>query len=179
MYHPQLGSFDFKLANVATDVPDAFIQVTKAALADYDWTGSPSSSNAANATDIKNYISSNTSPHPLQSRPLVDGAGSLGDPASLAPAVWLLAELAGRNDVRQKYGLRSQADYAWAVGGQLRYVMEGSKSDNGGFHVMWFGPLRREQVIQTLKSGTISMREGNFQVWSDMGYMIPPFAACE
>jgi hypothetical protein len=23
------------------------------------------------------------------------------------------------------------------------------------------------------------MREGHFQVWSDMGYMIPPFAACE
>jgi hypothetical protein len=34
-------------------------------------------------------------------------------------------------------------------------------------------------LCRTDHSGTISMREGKLELWSDQGYMIPPFPACE
>lgn len=124
VYDPSLSPFEFTDSAFNNASPDAAIQVTLASIADYDWSGCPSWSGGGRVDDLAQFLWSETSPTPLQFRPLVNGDGSLGDPASIAPAVWMLAELAGRNDLGSKYGLRPKEDYAWAVGNQLRYLLE-------------------------------------------------------
>lgn len=124
VYDPSLSPFEFTDSAFNNAWPDAAIQVTLASIADYDWSGCPSWSGAGQVDDLSRFLWSETSPTPLQFRPLVNGDGSLGDPASIAPAVWMLAELAHRNDLGSRYGLRPKEDYAWAVGNQLRYLLE-------------------------------------------------------
>jgi hypothetical protein len=119
-----------------------------------DWSGAPSDSKTTG--DIGRFLDW-SSPTPLQPRPLVGGDGALGDPAALGPSTYLLAQYAGREDVRRLLSMRSKEDYAWAVGNQMAYLSNGIKSSNG----------------------TISQREGHFELWADMGYMIPPLPACK
>lgn len=124
VYDPTLSPFEFDGNSFNSANPDAFIQVTLASIANYDWSGCPSWSGTGRVDDLTRFLWQETSPTPLQYRPLVNGDGSLGDPASLAPAVWLVAEMAHRNDLGSQYGLRPKEDYAWAVGNQLRYLLE-------------------------------------------------------
>lgn len=155
VYNPELSPFDYDPEG-CSEPPWAALQVTCATLANYTWEDSPSTIGVGG--DIEDYILNATSPVPLQLRSLVNGDGSLGDPCAPAPGTWVLAKFADRPDVRERLQLEQSAqDYAWAVGNQLAYLQAGKTSDNG----------------------TISQRDGYFELWSDMGYMIPPFPACK
>lgn len=77
------------------------------------------------------YLSPETSPVPLPAHPLIDGDGSLGDPASFGPAVWMLVQFAQIKDVKEQLDLRCPAEYAWAVGRQMSYLKAGKTDDNG------------------------------------------------
>ncbi|KAL1413426.1 hypothetical protein Q8F55_001193 [Vanrija albida] len=151
VYNPELTPFGFLPSawnsSAHPNLPLTVVNITAQALSAYDFSGAPGDT-ADHAT-----LLSSSSP-----RPLVDGAGSLGDPASLGPAAWITANYADQvrrlNDTGVS-GLQSDSAYAWAVGNQLAALHAGPHSDNG----------------------TISQRESEFQLWSDMGYMIPPFLA--
>ncbi|WOO77175.1 uncharacterized protein LOC62_01G000761 [Vanrija pseudolonga] len=152
VYNPELSPFGFlPAAWNATSLPNlplTVVNITAQQLASYDWSGAPGPS----TTNLVPLLSSSTP------RPLVDGAGSLGDPASLGPAAWITANFADQVRVLNGSGvsgLHSDAAYAWAVGNQLAALYNGPRADNG----------------------TISQRDSEFQLWSDMGYMIPPFLA--
>ena len=158
-YVPKLNSFEFDRSAFSRDIPWAALWVVEAWLASYDWTGSPPSNlNPAQVVDLTVYLDAETTPTALTPKPLIKGDGSLGDPVALGMGVWLLARFAMRAEVRQgmNSGL-SAAQLAWACGNQLAYMQEGHTSSNG----------------------TISQREGHFQLWADMGSMIPPFPACK
>lgn len=161
VYLPRLTPFAYDSSAYKSDIPWAALWVVEGAIAGYDWTGAPSpNENPSSLAELSKYLDSSTTPTTLSPKPLLDGDGSLGDPASLGFGVWILARFASRADVRA--GMKtthSSAQLAWAVGNQLAYLNQGYRADNG--------------------NGTISMREGAFQVWSDMGSMIPPFPACE
>lgn len=151
VYNPELSPFGFlPAAWNATSFPNlplTVVNITAQELASYDFSGAPSPT-----TNLVSLLSSSTP------RALVDGAGSLGDPASLGPAAWITANFADQVRVLNNSGvsgLQSDAAYAWAVGNQLAALYNGPRADNG----------------------TISQRDAEFQLWSDMGYMIPPFLA--
>lgn len=153
VYYPQLTPFGWDgRAFDGEDIPWSVLKIAKDAISHYNWTGAPGQDFGKNLPD---YLFPDTTPHAHVSQALVGGDGALGDPVSLVPAVWLLARFARQDDVRDKLGLRCPEDYAWAVGNQLDYLFNGPASDNG----------------------TISQREAGFEVWSDMGYMIPPSLA--
>ncbi|KAL7424293.1 hypothetical protein Q5752_001883 [Cryptotrichosporon argae] len=146
VYDPQLTPFGWDGSLGYGAAPAAVLDIAASALGSYDWSGSPGSGNGQ-LTRYRSGAGAQQVPQPL-----VDGAGALGDPCSLGPAVWVLASYA--DSCGDPHGITS-ADYAWAVGNQYAYLLDGVASDNG----------------------TISQREGYFEVWSDMGYMIPPFLA--
>ncbi|KIR41426.1 hypothetical protein I307_03974 [Cryptococcus deuterogattii 99/473] len=153
VYYPELTPFGWKASAFdGEDIPWSVLKIAKDAISHYNWTGAPGQNSENNLQD---YLFPDTTPHAHVSQALVGGDGSLGDPVSLIPAVWLLARFARQDDLREELGLRSPKDYAWAVGNQLDYLFNGPTSDNG----------------------TISQREAGFEVWSDMGYMIPPSLA--
>jgi len=126
VYNPSLTPFAWDPSCFNTDVPDAMIQVTLAALADYNWTGAPNTCSG----HLPEYLNPDTAPVPLRQQAFVQDL-ALGDPNSLGTAVWVLAKLAKRDDVREQYGLRESADYAWAVGNQLEHTRQGNTSANG------------------------------------------------
>lgn len=154
VYNPELTSFGYDSPSFNTSIPLAAMQVALSSLYGTDFSGAPSESQTRG--DISRFLDW-SSPTQLRARPLVGGDGALGDPAAIGPSTYLLAQMAGREDVRKALSMRSKEDYAWAVGNQLAYLNNGIKSDNG----------------------TISQREGHFELWADMGYMIPPLPACE
>ncbi|GFZ48818.1 hypothetical protein JCM24511_06567 [Saitozyma sp. JCM 24511] len=163
VYNPELTPFGWNpnVANCDTSqVPWAALQIILASLYETNWTGAPSSgSPGANSSSslqgLANYLNSSTSPTALTGATLIDGDGALGDPCSLGSGVWVLAQFCTRDDVRNALGAKSGESYAWAVGNQLQHLESGTRNDNG----------------------TISQREGYFELWSDMGFMIPPFPA--
>ena len=106
------------------------LKITLAVLTPYNWTGSPNST----PDNLALYLDP-TTPTLLYPQPLDDGAGALGDPMSLGTAVWVLAEFAERDDVREALGTREAGDYAWAVGNQVAYLKAGNTSSNGGSEV--------------------------------------------
>lgn len=156
LYYPSLSPFAYQGPEdsiSSNDLPEAMLEVLVATMESYDWTGSPSSLGATTPDDVSIYLS-NTAPVPLKPQALVPGDGALGDPASLGAAAYIAGQLIESLNTTID-GARSGADYAWAVGNQLSYLESGSTSDNG----------------------TISQRDGYFELWADMGYMIPPFPA--
>ncbi|KAI9634162.1 uncharacterized protein MKK02DRAFT_8291, partial [Dioszegia hungarica] len=152
VYNPELTAFGYDASSFAVSIPWDAMKVAISSLYAVDWSGAPSDSKTTG--DIGRFLDW-SSPTPLQPRPLVGGDGALGDPAALGPSTYLLAQYAGREDVRRLLSMRSKEDYAWAVGNQMAYLSNGIKSSNG----------------------TISQREGHFELWADMGYMIPPLPA--
>lgn len=156
VYNPSLAPFDYndEIFNAAVNnksslstAPIEAARVAAKVLSDYDFSAAPA---PGSERDLDAYLSSSS----LQARALVDGAGSLGDPCALGTAAWVLAHFA---DAIGDVGVELASDdaYAWAVGNQLAYLNQGVRSENG----------------------TISQREGHFELWADQGYMIPPFLA--
>lgn len=154
VYNPELTPFGYNAGSFSISIPWDAMKVAISSLYAVDWHGAPSTSNTTG--DIGKFLDY-SSPVPLQARPLVGGDGSLGDPAALGPSTYLLAQFAGRDDVKRLLNMRAKEDYAWAVGNQMAYLNNGQKSSNG----------------------TISQREDHFELWADEGYMVPPLPACE
>ncbi|WVR00122.1 hypothetical protein IAU59_007264 [Kwoniella sp. CBS 9459] len=154
VYDPILTPFEWDPEGCQRSVPWEMLTIAQRSLEGYDWTGAPGST--GHTANLGDYLDTTRTPVPLTPKPLIDGAGSLGDPASLIPAVWLLAKFASRGGVWRKLGTRSADDYAWAVGNQLIYLLNGPKSPT---------------------NGTISQRENGEEYWADQGYMISPSIA--
>jgi hypothetical protein len=148
VYNPELTPFAYNDSGFKLSIPWDAMKVAISSLYAVDWRGAPSDSSTTG--DISKFLDW-SSPTPLQARPLVHGDGSLGDPAALGPSTYLLAQYAGREDVRRLLSMRTKEDYAWATGNQMAYLNNGIKSSNG----------------------TISQREGHFELWADMGSMLP------
>lgn len=132
VYHPYFAPFEWDPSVIkGRDVPCQVLNITEKALLKYDWDGSPSRTgrgcNIGNAA-LKGYLYQDTAPLPLKNVALIEGDGSLGDPCSIGPAVWLLAQLAGRKELSNK-GHRKPWDYAWAVGNQLVNLKSSPKPD--------------------------------------------------
>lgn len=204
VYNPGLTPFGWNpnVANCDTSqVPWAALQIILASLYETNWTGAPSSgSPGANSSSslqgLANYLNSSTSPTALTGATLIDGDGALGDPCSLGSGVWVLAQFCTRDDVRNALGAKSGESYAWAVGNQLQHMESGTRNDNGEYEADCMGtgtpdftlgvshardtaPWEFGLSTDTVCAGTISQREGYFELWSDMGFMITPFPACE
>ena len=172
VYNPCLTPFEWNDTCFGGDVPWAMFSVLLDAISGYNWTGAPSS----DPNNLADYLDPSTAPTPLIIQPLANGSSSLGDPNSLGPAVWVLARFAQRDDVRGELGLKCAGAYAWAVGNQLGYLKAASTSANGEEpRHLYFGA----SVTKNFLLGTISDRDGYFEVWSDMGGVIPPFPACK
>ncbi|OCF38058.1 hypothetical protein I316_00282 [Kwoniella heveanensis BCC8398] len=154
VYDPILTPFEWDPEGCQRSVPWEMLTIAQRSLEGYDWTGAPGST--GHTANLADYLNTEKTPVQLTPKPLIDGAGSLGDPASLIPAVWLLAKFASRGGVWRKLGTRSADDYAWAVGNQLIYLLNGPKSP---------------------ENGTISQRENGEEYWADQGYMISPSIA--
>ncbi|TYJ57918.1 hypothetical protein B9479_001273 [Cryptococcus floricola] len=153
VYNPGLMPFGWDSGAVDDEeVPWNALEIARDTISHYDWTGAP---NATTGQDISLYLDNSTTPQSHHSQALIGGDGALGDPVSLVPAVWLLAEYAQKDEVKSKLQLRDADDYAWAVGNQLDYLFNGPTSSNG----------------------TISQREASFELWADMGYMVSPSLA--
>lgn len=147
VYDPQFTPFEWDIEAVRgqRDIPWRVVEITNNSLSDYDWTGSPAQVNGwykkrgggggGGHTWLRGYLDPAKARTPLVDRALVPGDGALGDPCSLGPAVWLLAQLADcRGEVRRA-GIRDAQDYAWAVGSQLKYLNGGMRTDNGKLQV--------------------------------------------
>ena len=177
VYYPATAPFEFSYSSLTENPPYEALKVVVNSMAEYDWSAGPSAS--SNDSSVKGglgvYLDSDTSPTPLSPRALLDGAGALGDPCAVGPGAWTLATFLTRGDVgiRLKVEKRTAKDYAWAVGNQLQYLMNGPKSDNGEW-----SQSAALGLSECPSLGTISQREDQFQLWADMGYMIPPFLAC-
>jgi hypothetical protein len=118
VYNPQFAPFEWSYSAFdGKRIPWKVMGITKKALNGYDWNGSPGSNSEGKLED---YITSSP-PSKLENRTLIDGAGSLGDPCSLGPAVWMLAKVSGRDDVVDK-GYKRPQEYAWAVGNQYLHL---------------------------------------------------------
>lgn len=155
VYNPELTTFEYDRGGVdGKDIPWNALKVAMSCLYATDFSDAPS--DAGVTGDIGDFIAGSDSAHPLHPRPLVGGDGALGDPAANSAGTLLLAQYAARPEVKRLLSMRDKEDYAWAVANQWVYLDHGLKSDNG----------------------TISQRESHFELWADMGYMIPPsFAA--
>ncbi|WVQ74275.1 hypothetical protein IAR50_003872 [Cryptococcus sp. DSM 104548] len=153
VYNSGLMPFDWDSGAVDNgEIPWNALQIASDTITHYDWTGAP---NATTGNDLSLYLDNSTTPQSHHSQALIGGDGAVGDPVSLVPAVWLLAEFAQNDEVKSQLQLRDADDYAWAVGNQLDYLLNSPTSENG----------------------TISQRESNFELWADMGYMISPSLA--
>jgi hypothetical protein len=140
VYDPQFTPFrwDIEAVRGQRPVPWRVVEITNNSLSAYDWTGSPGEVNGwydkrgdGGHMWLREYLDPAKARTPLVDQALVPGDGALGDPCSLGPAVWLLAQLAdGRAEVR-KAGIKDAQDYAWAVGSQLQYLNKGVRTDNG------------------------------------------------
>jgi hypothetical protein len=137
VYNPSLTPFDWDDSATEGDVPWAALQVTLAALYETNWTGAPTT-NGSSSDDLADYLDSATSSVPLTGATLIDGAGALGDPCSLGPSVWVLAQFCTRDEVRTALGAKSADAYAWAAGNQLEHLLAGNSSANGEHHMMGF-----------------------------------------
>ena len=140
VYDPQFTPFEWNIEAVRGQrpVPWRFLEITNNSLSEYNWTESPGEVGGwydKRGTDkhtwLREYLDPSKARTPLVDRTLIGGDGALGDPCSLGPAVWLMAQLADcRGEVREA-GIKDAQDYAWAVGNQLQYLNKGIRTDNG------------------------------------------------
>jgi hypothetical protein len=143
VYDPHLAPFEWDAsAYQGRQIPWRVLEITKTALADYDWTGSPGQLGGwydkrqedKGTSWLREFLSNDTARVPLRNQALMNGSGSLGDPCSVGPAVWMLGQLAERQEVRSQ-GYKDPQDYAWAVGNQYGNLISGPEPDshNGKF----------------------------------------------
>ncbi|WWC64479.1 uncharacterized protein I303_107089 [Kwoniella dejecticola CBS 10117] len=156
VYNPGLTPFEWQQRSCAllefNDIPWNVLKIAEKSLVAYDWTGSPSDLDACDGK-LEDYLDNSKSPvpHVTGGRALINGDGALGDPVSLVPAVWILAQFAKNRLVHLGLEMKQGEDYAWAVGNQLDYLLNGPT-----------------------QIGIISQREDHWELWADMMYMIPP-----
>ncbi|WWC91811.1 uncharacterized protein L201_006758 [Kwoniella dendrophila CBS 6074] len=150
VYNPNLTPFEWECKNQLDpnycdeeQIPWSVLKIAENSLVAYNWTNSPSSSSDAlswldkvwntddeeEENDWKKYLDNSTSPTKHQPQPFLDGAGALGDPVSLIPAIYVLAKYANNALVQDKIKpKKTSQDYAWALGNQLDYLLAGSTS---------------------------------------------------
>lgn len=150
VYYTWLSPFSYNPSG-SSSPPWLVLDTVTSALSGYSWSGAPTSQRA----NLAAYLLPSTSPVGLDPGPLMNGDGALGDPCSLGAGVWAAANYV--NEASAVYGSVKGVEYAWAIGNQYQHLLQGS----------------------TNSQGTLSQREGYFELWSDMGYMIPPFLGCE
>lgn len=141
VYDPQFTPFEWDITAIEgrRPVPWRVVEITNNSLSAYNWSGSPGEVNGwydkraegGGHTWLREYLDPTKARIPLVDRALVPGDGALGDPCSLGPAVWLLAQLADRRGEVRRAGIKDAQDYAWAVGSQLQYLNKGVRTDNG------------------------------------------------
>lgn len=140
VYDPQFTPFEWDIEAVRGQrpIPWPVVAITNNSLSAYNWIESPGQvyrwyerRGTDKHTWLREYLDPTKARTPLVDRALVPGDGALGDPCSLGPAVWLLAQLADcRGEIREG-GIKDAQDYAWAVGSQLQYLSKGERTDNG------------------------------------------------
>ncbi|WWC72107.1 uncharacterized protein I206_106067 [Kwoniella pini CBS 10737] len=154
VYNPSLTPFEWEnqlcASSKSDDIPWNVIKIAKNSLVAYNWTGSPSDLGSCDG-ELKDYLDNSTSPVKHIPKALINGDGALGDPVSLVPAIWVLAQFAKNRLVNLGSGMKEGEDYSWAVGNQLDYLFSGPTQSN-----------------------IISQREDSWELWADMMYMIPP-----
>jgi hypothetical protein len=139
VYDPRFAPFEWDYASTkGNQIPWRVMNITERVLESYDWSGSPGDKGGwydkrrapqSDGAWLKEYLS-DIPRVPVKSVALMDGHGSQGDPCSVGPAVWMLAQLAERDEVRKR-GYKDPQDYAWAVGNQLLNLTSGLKDGNG------------------------------------------------
>lgn len=156
VYDPQFTPFEWDIEAVRDQrpVPWRVVDITNKSLSAYNWTGSPGQVNDwydRRGTDkhtwLREYLDPAKAKTPLVDKALVPGDGALGDPCSLGPAVWLLAQLADSRGEVRRAGIKDAQDYAWAVGSQLQYFNKGERTDNGVFELQ----LRYELTVPSVR----------------------------
>ena len=136
VYDPDFTPLEWSYsAAKESQIPWRVLDITRKALEGYNWSGSPGPDGGEEGVDdpsLKDYLSVATAQVPLMSEALVLGNGSAGDPCAVGPAVWLMAQIAERSEVKDK-GYKDSRQYAWAVGNQLLNLTSGLKDGNGEF----------------------------------------------
>lgn len=157
VFYPYLAPFAYDRSKIASlGPPWAVLNVLVPTLSAYNWQSAPSLQSPTLQTDLTKYLRSSTSPVGLTGASLISGQGALGDPCSLGPGAWITAQYFDQPAVKASFNNgRRAADYAWAVGNQYSHLEAGTRDSRGA----------------------LSQREGYYELWSDQGYMIPPFLA--
>lgn len=140
VYDPHFTPFEWDASAINNrQIPWDVLEITKTAMVDYDWSGSPNETMTKNAsrtqtkTDkdwLREYLTT-TPPVPVKNLALMPGDGAQGDPCSLGPAVWLMAQLADREEVKDRGGFKKAEEYAWAVGNQKLNLTLGPQDAKG------------------------------------------------
>lgn len=179
VYDPHFAPFEWDYSAVQNrQIPWNVLNITKAALADYDWSGSPDEKD----TDVKKrsqpdsgedsltqYLLDNP-PTPVKNESLVFGDGAQGDPCSVGPAVWMLAQLADRKEVKDSGGYRSPDDYAWAVGNQKYNLTLGPQDGNGSMSILSWRNMANHQ--HTHSEMTRSQSGRTWGIWSHLSWLV-------
>ena len=110
------GSFN---ASSLPDAPDYLHIIRDVVLAGYDWSGAPNGTTS--------------SAQQVRAMPLMDGEGALGDPCSLAPALWVSGNSQSNLTTTGPCGITvpSVEDTQWAVQNQLAYLLGSGQSQDG------------------------------------------------
>jgi hypothetical protein len=150
-YDPHFTPFEWDESAVRErPIPWDVFEITKAAMVEYDWSGSPDETTTKNAsrtqqeagTDWLAEYLSETSTLPVKNLGLILADGAQGDACSLGPAVWMMAQMADRKEVKERGGFKKPEEYAWAVGNQKLNLTLGPQQDGSeslfyaGFQLM-------------------------------------------
>jgi hypothetical protein len=128
VYDPHFTPFEWDGSAVRErPIPWDVFEITKSAMEEYDWSGSPDETTTKNASRtqqeagedwLAEYLSE-TPPFPVKNLGLIPADGAQGDACSLGPAVWMMAQMADRKEVKERGGFKKPEEYAWAVGNQM------------------------------------------------------------
>jgi hypothetical protein len=150
IYEPYFTPFEWDEAAVRDrPIPWDVFEITKAAMVEYDWSGSPDETTTKNAsrtqqeagTDWLAEYLSETPPFPVKNLGLIPADGAQGDACSLGPAVWLMAEMADRKEVKERGGFKNPEEYAWAVGNQKWNLTHGPQEEGSELTICDVLPL--------------------------------------
>jgi hypothetical protein len=134
VYDPHFTPFEWDETAVRDrPIPWNVFEITKAAMVEYNWTGSPDETVTKNASRTqeepgKDWLAeylSETPPAPVKNLGLILADGAQGDACSLGPAVWMMAQMADRTEVKERGGFKKREEYAWAVGNQKKNLTLG------------------------------------------------------
>ena len=137
-YDPHFTPFEWDKAAVRNrPIPWNVFEITKAAMVDYDWSGSPDETTTKDASRTQQELGKDwlaeyllkDPPFPVKNLGLIPADGAQGDACSLGPAVWMMAQMADRQEVKERGGFKRPEEYAWAVGNQKLNLTLGPQDD--------------------------------------------------